>query len=79
MKKRNLTLAIDEMVLEQARIIAVKRRTSLTRLVRGFLKTLVKNDTEYQDARARLLKLTADPPLAVGPMRWTRDELHERR
>lgn len=76
--KRNLTLAIDEKLLEQARIVAVKQRTSLTQMVRNFLESTVKNDTAFQAAREHLLGLIATPPLIVGAKRWTRDELHER-
>ena len=34
MANRNLTLAIDEELLEKARIVAIRRRTSVSKIVR---------------------------------------------
>jgi predicted HicB family RNase H-like nuclease len=41
---KNITLAIDESVLEEARIYAAKRNTSVNGLVRDFLEGIAKQD-----------------------------------
>lgn len=76
--RRNLTLAIDEDLLERARIAAARKRTTVTRMVREYLTSIAQEDVESERAIARLEARMANPPLAVGATRWTRDELHER-
>ncbi len=75
---RNLTLALDEELLDQARVFAAKRRTTVTELVRSHLRMLVQRDDRYEAACRQLRSYMEIPPLAVGRRRWTRDELHER-
>jgi len=38
---KNITLAIDEELLEKVRVLAAMKRTSVNELVRGFLTRLV--------------------------------------
>jgi hypothetical protein len=78
MRTRNLTLAIDEELLERARILAVRRRTSLTKMVRAHLMAVVDEDQRFEGARQRLLACMIEAPLSVGERSWTREELHER-
>jgi hypothetical protein len=77
-KKRNLTLALDEELIHQARIIAARRRTTLTNLVRRSIEELVSGDQREARARQRLKSLMRHPPGKVGALRWSREELHER-
>jgi hypothetical protein len=77
-KKRNLTLALDEELIHQARIIAARRRTTLTNLVRRSIEELVSGDQQEARARQRLKSLMRHPPGKVGARRWSREELHER-
>jgi predicted transcriptional regulator len=73
----NLTLSIDDDVLQRAREIAVGERTSVNAVVRDFL-------TRYVDARSRrLAALDALDAVAASVSSssapgWTREELHER-
>jgi Family of unknown function (DUF6364) len=77
---RNITLAIPRDVLRKAKMIAVRRDTSVSGLLTSYLREVVDEDDEYGRAmkrqlrtmkRARKLGLTGRPT-------WTRDELHER-
>ncbi len=77
-KKKNLTLALDEDLIVKARVVAARRRTSLTSLVRRSIEDLVSGDQLQARARTRLRALMRDPALKIGKSRWTRDELHER-
>lgn len=76
--KRNLTPAIEEELLEKTRILAVRRRTTVTRIVRDHLRRLVEADDAAQDARRRLKARMRRPGLDVGPRTWTREALRER-
>ena len=76
--KRNLTLAIDESVLDRARVAAVRKKVSLTALVRDYLTRLSREDREREASLRRLRRLMEAKPLAVGRVAWKRDELHDR-
>lgn len=73
----NLTLSIDEDLLQRAREAAVRDRTTVNALVREYL-------TRYADAkRLRFEALDAIDAAAskitsASLQRWTREELHER-
>lgn len=75
---KNITLAIDEAVLDRVRIIAAERKTTVNGLVRNYLENL----SGVDDKRARLAKrideLRAKSTLEVGPVTWSRDDLYER-
>lgn len=75
---KNITLAIDEAVLDRVRIIAAERKTTVNGLVRNYLENLSGAD----DKRARLAKrideLRAKSTLEVGPVTWSRGDLYER-
>ncbi|MCI0585371.1 MAG: type II toxin-antitoxin system PemK/MazF family toxin [Planctomycetes bacterium] len=78
MKKRNLTLAIEEEVLLRARVVAATRRRLLTDLVRGFLESLAREYREREASLRRLRQGMREQPLVVGRWRWKRDDLHVR-
>jgi hypothetical protein len=77
-RKRNLTLALDEELVVKARVLAARRRTSLTNLVRRSIEDLVSGDRLQSQARARLKARMSRPAMKVGRIRWTREELHDR-
>lgn len=76
--KKNLTLALDEELIVKARVIAARRRTSLTRLVRRSIEELVYGDRLQAKAVARLKSAMRSPLMEAGKARWAREELHER-
>ncbi|MFZ7111666.1 MAG: DUF6364 family protein, partial [Desulfatiglandales bacterium] len=76
--KRNLTLSIDDDLLNKARIICQKRHTTLTKFVRSHLESLVHHDEEYQGAMKRIIALMNERPIRVGEKAWSREALHER-
>lgn len=80
MANRNITLSLPEEELRQARIVAAKRGTSLSRLLATTLQELIEQDTGYERAKKRslaLLKRGQDLGTG-GRIPWSRDELHER-
>ncbi len=74
----NITLKVDDVLLQEAKILAARRGTSVSRLVADKLEELVRGDMEYEAARRRALNRLA----RVSDLGWTppasRDELHER-
>lgn len=54
---KNLTLAIDEDLLQKVRVLAVLKRTSVNELVREYLQRLVEQEQARDEAREDLLRL----------------------
>lgn len=75
---KNITLAIDESVLEEVRVYAAKRNTSVNRLVRDFLNGIAEQEDKTVRARRRLRELMDRSTLEVGPITWKRDDLYDR-
>ena len=73
---RNLTLAIDDDLLDKVRVLAAMKRTSVNEMVRGFLTRLVEEEAEYDEATEALLKLARESQGRMGDWRPTREETY---
>ncbi|MFW6012511.1 MAG: DUF6364 family protein [bacterium] len=76
--KTNVTLRVDSDLLREAKVLAARKGTSVSRLMGDQLEELVRKDRAYERARRRALAR-----LEEGfDLRWTppasRAELHER-
>ena len=75
----NVTLSIDDDLLKRARKIAIDRDTSFNGLVRRYVESLVAHEQRRRELQIEELdRLLAESTAIVGPVAWTRDELHER-
>lgn len=75
----NITLSIDEDIVKKVRKIAVDKNTTLTAMVREYLKSVAECDRPARERALRDLhssfkKLGRD----MGRKTWKRDDLHER-
>ena len=75
---RNLTLAIEDEVLETARRLAIERGTTLNQLVRDHLVDLVAREGRRRAAAERLKRAMREELVEVGPRIWTREDLYGR-
>ena len=75
---RNLTLAMDDEILREARKLALDDNTTINQLVREYLKELVETRGRRSSARARIKQSMREKRVAVGPRTWSREDLHER-
>ena len=76
--KTNLTLRIDEELVHQAKVLAARQGTSVSRLVAQQLEELTRRDRAYEAARRRAEeRLTTGFDLQWAPPR-DREELHDR-
>lgn len=75
---KNVTIALDESLLREARRIAADRSTTLNAMIRGFLEEIAQQESRAVKARHRIVELCREARAEVGPRTWTRDELHER-
>ncbi len=72
-------MAIDEDLLKRARKMAIDKDTTLSNMIRGYLKNIVKRHNRPQNKAAqRLLQLTEEGLKQVGNLSWKRDSLHGR-
>jgi hypothetical protein len=80
MSMANITMSIDDELLKEARKIAVEKDTSLTGLIRGYLKELVEKEVVLKEMAAlELESIFASSEAVVGEKTWSRDDLHARR
>ncbi len=73
----NLTLAIDDELLKDARQVAGAMGKSLNQLVREYLEQLTERDEPKRDMQ-ELRRLSAEACGRSRGWRFDRDELHER-
>jgi hypothetical protein len=79
---KNVTLAIDELLLEQARHLAEKRKTSLNALIRSLLSAEVEQANRIEWAREGMRRLIAEKQKrgdSGAPFVWNRDENYAER
>ncbi|MBI1339479.1 hypothetical protein GC169_04605 [bacterium] len=76
MAAKNLTLAIDEDLLDKARVIAAMKRTSVNELVRGYLERLVEQERGKDEAAEALLKLSRESEARMGDWRPSRADTY---
>jgi hypothetical protein len=77
---KNITLAIDEKVLDRVRVIAAERKTTVNALVREFLTETASEIERREESRRALLKLIDESQADMGPnFKWNREALYEDR
>lgn len=78
---RNITLSLPEELLQEVKVLAARRRISVSALLAGMLREMVEFETGYAIARRRGIEaLERGLELGTGgEIGWNRDELHERR
>lgn len=73
---KNLTLAIDDALLDKVRVLAAMKRTSVNEMVRQFLTRLVEQEVEHDEATEALLKLARESRGRMGDWRPSREETY---
>ena len=77
---KNITLAMDEAVLDRVRIIAAQRKTTVNGLVRDFLSGLANENERLADTRRQLKALMEHSSGRMGPdYKWNREEIYAER
>ena len=75
---KNITLAIDEDVLEKARAVAEKRGTTINAMVREHLAQVASEQERWTRSRVRLSELMDKSTADMGPdYKWNRDALYD--
>ena len=74
----NITLKIDDDILEKARRLAFQRNTSINAIVKQKLEEFVSSDLSREATLSGLDAFFQRSKARVGERTWTRDEIHER-
>jgi plasmid stability protein len=76
---KNITLAIDDEILNKVRVYAAEHKTTVNAIVRNHLEKLVGENDKRSEARRNLLRLaeTSRGRLA-SDYAWNREELYDR-
>ena len=64
---RNITLAIEDDILEKARVVAAENRTTVNAMVREFLAEVAGRDERREKGRAALLELMRNSKGSMRP------------
>jgi len=75
---KNVTIALNDSLVTQARRIAAERGTTLNAMIRRFLTDVVERDSRLTEARSRIVSMCRTSDAEVGNRSWSRDQLHER-
>ena len=78
MKATNITIKVDSGLAQEARVLAAKRGTSLSRLVADQLLALVREDQVYAAAKQRALRKLRRGFDLDWQKATKREELHDR-
>jgi plasmid stability protein len=74
----NLTIALDEVVIRNARIRAIREGTSVSAKVREFLAHYA--ETESTEAIGQgFLKMARESQANINGAKWTRDDAYDRK
>lgn len=81
MAARNITLSLPDELVRRAKVLAAQRDTSVSALIGELLTRELDEDEDddYDEIWAREVERMRAGLLRVGPVTWTRDDLHDRR
>lgn len=75
---RNITLSIDEDILDRVKVLAAERRTTVNAMVRDYLTGIAAAEDRTERARRRLLELARESKGELGSVTWKREDLYDR-
>jgi antitoxin component of RelBE/YafQ-DinJ toxin-antitoxin module len=74
----NVTLSVDEKLLNEIKQIAARRGTTVNAMVRAHFEQLAKNHNRAKQAMKELREMSDRSSAELGKITWTRDDLYER-
>ena len=75
---KNITLSVDDHVLERVRVYAAEHQTTVNALVRHYLERIARSEDRAREAMRELRALSDRSAAEVGPITWRRDDLYDR-
>lgn len=80
MERQNVTLSLPKSLLKKAKVLAAKKEKSLSQILKEAIEEKVMEDSGYEKARERQLRLlrTGLNLGTHGRVSYSREELHAR-
>jgi Family of unknown function (DUF6364) len=76
---KNITLAVNEDVLEKVRKYAVRRETTVNAIVREHLEQIARNGDRLKQVVTELRQMSESSTAELGPRyKWKREDCYER-
>lgn len=75
---KNITVTVDDDLYRRARIKAAEKNTSVSALVKAFLKQLTEEESDFQRRKRLQYETMASINAFSAADRLNRDEVHER-
>ena len=75
---KNITLAVEEDILEQVKLTAAEQRTTVNGMVREFFAGVAAKRQAKDEARQALLQLAREAAGDMGSKGWNREALYDR-
>ncbi len=75
---KNLTLRIDEQVLDRARRVALDQGTTVNALVRDYLSEYALTHDKRAEARRRIVELCRQSKASSAGVKWKREDIYDR-
>ncbi len=75
---KNITLSLDEAVIEKVRLVAAKKKTSVNAMVREYLTHMAERENRAKEAVHRMREIAEQGGMEVGKVTWTREDLYDR-
>lgn len=76
--RQNITFSIDKDLIKKGKILAAKRETSLSGLLRDLIKQSIEEEESYEVAKKNALEILSKGFHMGGEITYSRDSLHER-
>jgi hypothetical protein len=76
---KNITVSVDEETYRRARVKAAEQDTSVSAMVRDYLREVTKVESEFERLKRQEAEARAQIKNFRASDRLSRDELHERR
>ncbi len=74
-----ITLSIEDEIVKKVRKIAIEKDTTLTAMVRDYLRSIASRDAAARKAdAARLMETFEKVSRDMGPRTWIREDLYDR-
>jgi plasmid stability protein len=74
----NITLNVPDDLLDEVRVVAAKRKTTVNAMVRDFLSEVAQSESALERRRKKLRELSEKSKGELGPITWKREDLYDR-
>lgn len=75
----NITLSVDDELIKKVRKIAIDKNTTLTQMIRDYLKSVAERDAAHKEILCNKLEKSFERySRDMGKRTWTREDLYDR-